>query len=268
MLRLRRNKIAFKNILILLAIPLALSSTGYAIFSQQLSVIGDSANVAYYSTQHLDLTYTKSVSASGSDWVYTMSPMTVKNNGTLATLTWQVKFDIPTGATQFSCTNANCTQSGVTVTAVNTGTNGSIAAGSSTNFSCTFKTNISNYSLQNIYVSGTLVLVYQTMAGLTMGRSIGTRTKSGKWYYWPYTITVYNSSGYAIRGWRITASWSSTTNVVSSMASTVNYTTSATQLTITSKTGMNNGTTFPFAATLGSTNMNWTLSGYAVQGAL
>lgn len=266
--RFRRNRIAFKNIFILLAIPLALASTGYAVFSQQLSVIGDSANVSYNATEHLDLSYTKSVSPSGSDWVYTMSPMTVKNNGTLATTAWQVKFDLPSDASQFSCTNANYSQSSVTVTAVNTVSNGTIAAGSSTGFSCTFKTAISNYTLQNINVSGTLILIYQTLSGLTMSVSAGTRTKSGKWYYWPYTFTVNNNSGSAIRAWRITASWSSTTNAVSVMDSTVDYTTSATQLTITSKTGMAIGATFQFAGTLESTNMNWALSGYAVQGAL
>lgn len=268
MIRYRRNRMVLKNILLLLVIPLAVSSTGYAIFSQQLTVTGDSANVDYHATQHLDLSYTKSVSPSGQNWTYTMSPMTVKNNGTLSTLTWQVTFDLPSDATGFSCTNANCSQNGVTVTATNTGSNGTIAPSSSTNFSCTFTTADPIYTLQNVTVSGTLELVYETMSGLTVGYTTGTRTKTANWYYWPYTFTVTNNSGNNLRAWRVTASWNSTSNAVSSMDSTVNYTTSATQLTITSKTGLNNGSNFQFNATLGSTRRTWALSGYAVQGAL
>lgn len=263
----RRHKVLLRHILMLIAIPLVLMTAGYALFSQQLSINTTTPNVAYTSSQNLLATYTKTVAKSGSSWLYTIS-MTVKNNGSGAVTAWQVAFDLPTGFNQLSCTNATCTTSGVRVTSVNTATNGTINSGATTTYTITFKTSTTTYVLQNMNVSGTLAPIYQNMAGLTISFTRGARTKSGKWYYWPYTFTVTNNSGQNISAWRATANWSNTTNNVQTMATTVNYVAGATQLTITSKTGMANNTTFQFTAKLGSTSTTWNLTGLAIQGSL
>jgi len=256
-----------KRVLMLVTIPLVLTSTGYALFSQNLSVNGDTELPNYTSSQNLSLSYTKSVTPQGQVWTYTIS-VTVKNNsGTRTVSAWQTTFDLPSDYSNNSCTNATCSVAGTTITAVNSGTNGTINPGSTATYSFTFRSASQTFRFGTITVSGTLVPIYQTVSGLTMTAVAGTRTKSGNKYTWPYTITVTNNSGQNLAGWRITANWS-TSETVTSMPATVNYTTTTTQITITSKSAINTGTNFVFVPSLTSTNQNWTLAGYSVQGAL
>ena len=252
----------------LIAVPLALSSVGYAIFTQNLSVNTSTIKPAYSSSQGLRVTYDRTVVPQGQVFTHTLNPITITNYGTAGVTAWQFKFDLPSGFSNLACTNATCTTSGNTVTMVNTGTNGTINPSGSVTVSLSFRTSLTQYTLQNVFISGTPVLTYQTMSGLTVSRTIGTRTKSGKWYAWPYTFTVTNNTGQTISAWRITANWSTTTNQVNSMDATVNYTTSATQLTITRIASLANGQNFVFNASLGSTDINWVISGLAIQGAL
>lgn len=265
---MRRRYTSLRHALLLLAIPLALSGTGYALFTQNLAINTHATQPAYVATSNLLMTYTTSTGSQGSKIVYTET-ITIKYNGTATITAWQLMFDMPSDFTQFSCASTvSCSTSGVTATIVNGSGNGTINPGGTVTFTVNFTSYTAGYILQNIHVSGTLALTYQTMSGLTMSVSAGTRTKSGKWYYWPYTFTVTNNTGQFLRGWRIQASWSSSTNAVSSMGSTVSYTTSTTQLTILSMAGISTGTSFQFNGTLGSTRSTWTLSGYSIQGAL
>jgi len=256
-----------RRVLMLITIPLVLTSTGYALFSQSLSVNGAAQLPNYTSSQNLSLSYTTSVAAQGQVWTYTVS-VTVKNDsGSRSVSAWQTTFDLPADYSNNSCTNATCTVAGTTITAVNTGTNGTIGPGGSVTYSFTFRSASQTFLFSNITVSGTLVPIYQTVSGLTMTAVAGTRTKSGNKYTWPYTITVTNNSGQNLAGWRITANWG-TSETVTSMPATVNYTTTTSQITITSKSAINTGTNFVFVPSLTSTNQNWTLAGYSVQGAL
>lgn len=252
--------------MLLLVVPLAVTSTAYALFSQQLSIDATANSPGYTATQNLSLSYDKTVSQEGQGYTYRINPMSVKNNGTGTIDSWQVIFDVPADASQLNCTDANCTQDGQTVTVTNTITNGTIDGGNTATFSLQFKSSQSSYVLQNINVSGTLAPVFEAMPGLTVSANAGSMTQSGPWYDRPYTITVTNDSGNAITGWRIQAPWSTSTNRVVSMPGTVNYIEATSQLTILSKSGIADGATFQFTPTLGSTNAGWTLTGYTVEG--
>lgn len=258
-----------KQLLMLLVIPLTLTSTGYALFSQNLGLSGTGAKPAYTATQNMRVSYDVSRSPSGNRTKYTVTPITVSNLGNETTTSWRLLFDAPGSVTQLSCDAVvSCSLSGSTVTIESTASSQALAPGNSITFSVNFLSDAANSNLQNINISAMLALVYQTRAGLTVSAAPGTRTKSGKWWNVPHTFTVTNNSGLAIRSWRITANWSSSTNQVVSMDTTVNYTTSPTQLTMTSITGMSNSTTFQFSGTLGSTSNSWTLTGLSIQGAV
>lgn len=268
MSRLGRMNSLLRPVLMLVAIPLAISGTGYALFSQQLSVNASASKPAYSATQNLSLSYTKSTSPQGQNFNYTVN-LTLQYNGTGTIESWQVLFDLPSDFSQFGCSaSVSCSTTGVTATILNGSGNGTINPGGTVNFTVTFKTSDPAYSLQNMNISGVLARVWQTLPGLTATAVAGTRTKSGKWYSWPYTFTVTNNSGQTITAWRIVAPWSTSTNRVNSMAGTVTYVESATNITIVRSATMNSGTNFQFTGNLGSTNQNYSFTGYTVEGAL
>lgn len=265
---LKKHKLAspIKHILMLIAIPLVLTSTGYALFSQQLSIDANADNPAYSSSDNLLLTYTRTVTQVGASWQYDISA-TIKNTSSTRSLSaWQATFSLPADYSNVVCANANCSQANGINTAVNTGTNGSIAASGSVNFSFSFQSAQQNYVFPALTVSGTLVPIYQPVSGLTATNTTGTRTQSGSWYTWPFTFTVTNNSGQDLAGWRLLIPWDTTTNQVSSMPSTVDYVESSTQLTIMSKQALVNGTSFQFTANLSSTDPNYVLPSYSVEG--
>ncbi|QQS22172.1 cellulose binding domain-containing protein [Candidatus Saccharibacteria bacterium] len=256
----------WRDIALIAVLPLLFVSTSYALYTQKLTVNGTGSGVTYTSSQGLFVSYTKTVVQAGANWNYSIA-FIVKNNGTSAIGSWQVGFTMPTGSTSLVCASSvTCSAAGMAVTAYSTATNKTINAGAQRTFTVTFTATVANAVLQNLSVAGYYANTYQTIPGLTVSNTRGTRTKSGQWYYWPYNFTVTNNSTIAISAWRITATWSSTTNRVQSMATTVNYTTSATQLTITSKTAVAKNSTFNFTGSLGSTSTTWVLSGIVIQG--
>ncbi len=270
LLRRSRRHTALRQILLIIAIPLTLSGTGYALFTQQLSLNTTTSKPAYSNSNNINMSYSTTYGSQGQKTVHNQTIVIHNNNATATTQAWQLQFDAPADFSQLNCAGTVvCSSSGSTIT-VNNGTgNGTIAAGGGTvTFTLSFLSSSTTYQLQNIVVAGTLTAVYVTMPGLTVTPTAGTRTKQGKWYYWPYSFTVTNNSGNAISAWRIQAPWNSGSNAVSSMDSTVNYVAAATQLTILSTTGMANSSTFQFNSVLGSTSNSWSLTGYTIQGAL
>ncbi|HSX32505.1 MAG TPA: cellulose binding domain-containing protein [Candidatus Saccharimonadales bacterium] len=249
----------------LIAIPLALTGTGYALFSQQLSVTANSSAPEYTSSQNLSVSYDKDVSAVGQNWEYAIA-VTIKNNGGADTTSWQSTFSLPEDYSNISCTDASCTQPNDVLTAVNTGANGTIPANGTLNYSFTFTSAEQNYRFTSLGVSGTLAPTYAPVTGLTVLAHAGTRTQLGQWYTRPYTFTVTNASGSNLDGWRITIPWDTATNQIASMPATVNYVEEATQLSIFSTQAISNGTDFQFTADLSSMSSAYVLSGYAVQG--
>lgn len=258
-----------RQVAILITIPLTLTSVGYALFSQNLSVNTSTIKPAYSSSQGLRVTYSRSVAPAGGNWTHTLNPITITNNGGTGVTAWQFVFTLPAGFTNLVCTSATCTTSGQVITMVNTGANGTINPGGSVTVSLTYRTSLQRYTLQNVNISGTLVLSFQNMAGLTVSRTVGARTKSGQWYRWPYTFTVTNATGQTIRAWRITGTpWNTTTNRVNSITATVNYVSGASSIVMDRTSNMATGTNYVFTANLESTDINWALTAYPVQGAL
>jgi hypothetical protein len=249
----------------LVAIPLALTSTGYALFSQQLSVNATGNVPNYTSSQNLSVSYSQSSAPSGQNYLITTS-VTIKNNsGTQGVTAWNSTFDLPSGYSNLNCSNATCSQTSNVNTAVNTGTNGLISPGGTATYTFVFKYSLPSFKFTTITISGTLAPIYQTMAGLTMSAVAGSgSTKQGVTTV-PYTITVSNNTGQNLSAWRIIADWSST-ETVATMPTTVNYTTTTTNITITSKSAINTGTNFVFSPSFSSTNSGWVLTGYSVQG--
>jgi hypothetical protein len=257
----------FRHIAMLIAIPLLLSSTGYALFAQQLSVSATATSPAYTSSQNLSVSYTKDVAAAGQNWLYTVA-VTIKNNSTRDTTGWQSAFSLPTDYANISCSDATCTQTDDTNTAVNTGSNGAIAAGGMLTYTFSFTSLSQTYRFTAIDVSGTLATAYEPVSGLTVIAVAGTRTESNGWYIWPYTFTVTNASGQDLDGWRILAPWDTSSNQVAGMPGAVNYIELAHQLTILSTQAIAHNTSFQFTADLSSTSPAYVLSGYSVDGQL
>lgn len=252
----------------LLVIPLLVVSTGYAVFTQQLTVTGSAEKPAYSYTNNMSMSYSIAYGTSGQRTVYNIT-MTVKYNGSGTIESWSTLFDMPSDFTSRTCqATVVCSSVGNRLTVSNGTGNGTINPNGTVTFTLSFQTNTGQgYELQNINVTGILARVYQTMSGLTFTATPGTRTKSGNRYSWPYTIQVTNNSGQAISAWRIQSTNWTSANQITGVSTTVNYVSTATLLTITSKTGLANGASITFNATMSTTNQNWVFAG-TVQGAL
>lgn len=254
---------------VLIIIPLTLTSVGYALFSQNLSVNTTTIKPSYSSSEGLRVTYSRSVAPVGGNWTHTLNPITITNYGGVGVTDWRFVFTLPEGFTNLSCTNATCTINGQVVTMVNTGTNGTIIPAGSISVSMSYTTSLQRYTLQDVSISGTLALTFQNMAGLTVSRTVGARTKLGQWYRWPYNFTVTNNTGLTLRAWRITGTpWNTSSNRVNSITATVNYISGASSLTMDRTATFATGTNYAFTANLESTDINWALTAYPVQGSL
>lgn len=263
----RSRRIGYIRQLILLsALPLAIASTGYALFSRSLSIGSTTIKPAYSANQYLYLTYTKTETPSGSNTAYSLNPMTVTNKGVTSVTAWTVKFDVPADVTTVTCsTVVTCTKVGSTVTAVNKAANGTIAAGGSTTFTVSFTSATAKYTLQNVNISGTFSTAYTTIPGLTITTGTRTVTRAGSTYTYAYPFTVTNTSGQTLSAWQAVCTWTSrpTTTTVDT---TVNYVTAASSITFSSKTALNNTASLTFNGTFVIRSSTWTVNTCTVQG--
>jgi len=257
--RYHRKRVFLRHILLLISIPLILTSGSYALFTQNLSIDATQGAPLYVSSQYLLLTYTKTLTVVGGVQRYSIG-FTIKNNGPVGVTAWRIKFDLPSDFTNFACASSStCSRVGLTETIVNGGKNGTIAVGGTRSLTISFRTALTDYTLQNVYISGTYAAGYQTITGLTVGVAQGTRTFINPYYRWPVTFTVTNNSGFTLSAWQITVPWTTARTVIS-MPSGVTYTTNATQLLINSTVPITNGSTYVFTPTLGSTGSTWTVT--------
>ena len=180
MLRDHIQRPILKHVAMLIVIPLALTGTGYALFSQQLSVTANSTAPEYTSSQNLSVNYDKNVAAVGQDWEYTISAR-IRNNGTADTTSWQSTFSLPEDYSNVNCVDALCSQPNGVLSAANTGANGTIAANDTLTYSFTFRSTEQNYRFTSLGVSGTLAPAYAPVSGLTVLASAGARTQLGQW---------------------------------------------------------------------------------------
>lgn len=255
-----------KQLILLLALPLAVSSTGYALFSQKLTLNNQTAKPLYNSSQYMYATYTKTESAQGANTLYTYNPTTITNKGVTGVTAWQLKFDVPADTSQLTCpTSVTCTRSVNTVTVVNGIGNGTLAAGGSTTFAFSFVSATAKYVLQNVYISGTYSSTYQTISGLTVSRVAGTSSKKGSTFTYPYTFTVTNSTGQNLSAWQAVCTWSALPTS-STIDTTVNYVTASANITFSSKTALNTGSNIVFNGSFVINSSTWTISTCTVQG--
>lgn len=261
-----KHRAHLKSIALLLAYPLLLSSVGYALFSQDLSINARSSKPAYTATPGMSFNYTYTTTPSGGVLIYNVTA-NVKNIGAGSVTSWQVKFNLPSDFTQFSCQNTvTCTNSSNAVT-VNSGTgNSTITTGGTATFTFTFRSAAQKYRLQDMYVIG-VEPSFTSISGLTVSSQAGTQTGDGLLRYKrPYTFTVTNTSGQPVKMWRIvtTGSWPSG-NTVKSMDAGVHYMDLSSQLVMIRTSPIATGGTFVFVATLGY-GLGWSLSGLQITG--
>lgn len=260
MARYHRRRVLFRHILMLLTIPVLLMSGSYALFSQDLSINATQAAPLYVSSQYLLVTYTKTLTNVAGVKRYSVA-FTVRNNGPVSVTAWQLKFDLPPDFTTFTCTTSVvCSNVGVAET-INNGTgNGTIARNATRSFTITFRTALTDYTLQNVYISGTYISGFQTITGLTVTRLQGTRTRVGSVYQWPITYTITNASGYELSAWRITVPWTTARSVIS-LPPDVNYVVNGSSLLITSTAPIADDEVYIVSGVFGSTSSSWTIGG-------
>ncbi|MCA9324817.1 cellulose binding domain-containing protein, partial [Candidatus Saccharibacteria bacterium] len=175
MLRYRRKRSnTLKRAMTLLAIPLVLTSTGYALFSQDLTVDGNVTKPAYSRSQSLLMTYDKVVTVFNQNrWEYNLT-ITIENQGTSNVNSWHLTFDLPSNNTGFRCFDDTvCVENNGAVTIDNGTSTAIITAGNSVSFTMRFRLTTDTYSLQNIDISGTYAPTYQTISGLTASHVLG-----------------------------------------------------------------------------------------------
>ncbi len=241
--------------------------TGYALFSEQLSINTLVQNVAYSQSDDLFFQYSWSTTQQGGNWLYSYNPALVENNGTTAVNDWSVVVSIPSDASSLTCqATVSCSRSGTTLTIIPQLSIATIAAGSSVNFTFSYVTSNPKYTLDNVSVSASPNPTFQTLSGLTVSVSQGARQKSGNLFNWPFTFTVTNNSAQPLRAWRISTNWA-TGNRVVSMPANINYITTASQLIMTATEPLTIGGTYQYTAVLGpASGGSFSLTGVTVQG--
>lgn len=263
----RIHRPLLRQISLLLVLPILMAGSGYALFSQQLSIDATTSIVGYVSNQYTTMTYTKSATFASGVYTYRMNPFTIFNKGVTSITAWQVTFVVPNDTTAIQCpTSVTCSINNATHTVTITRTV-TIAAGASSiintgnNNAIRFTSAVAAYTPQNITISATFSTAYQTIAGLTVVATAG--PKSGGAF--PLSITITNNSGQSISGWRVTVP--TTKTCTSTVPVGITYTCTASVLTYTgSAISIANGAQYTFATTVTTTMTTWNTSGAAVKG--
>lgn len=264
---IRNNRLLMRQTMMLLVIPLVVTSTGYGLFSQDLSINAATSSVGYVSNNYTTVTYTKSSTFSGGLYTYRLNPFVIKNNGVTSITAWVVKFVVPSDTTAIACpTTVTCSIDNVTkiVTISRTVT---IAAGASSTINTTaanairFTTTTPAYTPQNVTISATYSTAYQAIAGLTVTATAG--AKSGGAF--PLTVTIANNSGQPISGWQVTIP--TTRTCTPTLPSGVTYTCTNSVLTFTAAAiSIAAGAQYQFNSSVTSTMTTWVTTGAAVRG--
>ncbi len=261
MSRYRQKYSIVRRVLMLIAIPLLLSSTGYALFSQQLSIDGTTAKPSYTYSQNLLMTYDKVVTVFNTRrWEYNLT-VTISNLGTKNTDSWHLTFDTPANVNGIKCFDDTvCVEDGNGHFTIDNGNStGLILAGGSVSFTMRFRLKTDTYTLDNINVSGTYAPNYQSLPGLTTAYVTGSRNKHQGLFYWYQTFTVTNNSGFDLDNWRIIAGWDSSYAVwANGTDTTINYFEDTSEIRMLSTTPLLDGDSFVFTIDVGGvTDKKW-----------
>lgn len=258
----RGHQTDIRHIVSLLAFPLLLISIGYAIYDQDLSIVGITRKPAYTATPDASMSYTSAKAPSGERTIYDLI-ITVKNISADAIAGWQIKFDLPSDFSQVTCASSvNCSSNGQTMIINGGSTTGPISAGGSVNFTFSYQTANPDYQLQNIFViaSGG---AFKTVSGLT---ATATRTAGGGLSASnTYKFTVTNTSGGTVKMWRIVGGpWSSSYTIVS-MDPRVHYGSNSSSMTVIDTDPLADGVIFEFSAQMNTAAL-WNLSSVVITG--
>lgn len=260
------NHTTARQVLLLLAMPLLIAGTSYALFTQTLTIDGAGDLPQYISNNYTTVTYTKTASLAGSTYTYTINPMTIKNNGVTSITAWTVTFKVPADVTAITCPTTITCSINTTTDIVTLSDTVTVAAGgtnvvSSTTRPIKFSTTTANYALQNITISATYSTAYAAITGLTVVATKGTKA-SGKF---PLTVTITNNSGQSISGWQVTIP--TTAKCTSTVTTGITYTCTSTVLTYTGAAiAIANGSQYQFSTSVTYTPTTWTVTGAAVKG--
>lgn len=265
----RRQRRHTVRLAVLWIVPLLILSVGYAGYSQQLSVDTTLDKPAYDSANNLDISYQQTSNFQGGRWRYEVSPLTIINHGPADVSGWQVQFDLPPGSSNISCPGgATCSLSGQTVTIVNGGSNGFIAAGSSIDILVRYRTSVPDYVLQNIVISGTEEPVFAEYSGLGVTTIAGPQTKKGTRWRTTYTFTVTNLSGQSYSTIRMRTPWNNVQTSIRTLPATLDYIDQGTEVLLIDTSGIANGAIKVYSVEFQSTNQAWTVVGPTLEGTL
>lgn len=257
--RLQRNSI-IRQLMMLSVLPLALTGTGYALFSQDLHINANVTKPAYSANQNLYFAYTTTETAGKNTINYTLSPVTITNKGSIAINSWQATFDVPSDVSHVSCSSSvTCKKSGTTVTVTSGTANSTLLAGTATDFTMSFASSISKYTLQNITIGGTYAATYQPVAGLSVNFTQGATTQHGSQYSYPHTFTVTNKSAQTIFAWQVTCTWTDNPFSVSADP-TVDYASNLNTITFTGSTAISPNNSTSFTSVFTAKSDTWALT--------
>ena len=266
--RLRHRFPWIRHSIVLLVIPFALVSVGYAFFSQTLSIDTTTNVPAYSASNNLRLTYSITYGTSGGRTVYNITA-TVTNIGTENITSWQAGFDIPTDYSNQGCgTTVICTFNPTYVSASSTGTSNTIAPGASRQFTVTFRSSDPSFMLNNLYVAGVVQVTYGPIAGLSISSSLGAASKQGSNWSRNVTFTVTNNSGATVTDWQAYIEpWAATDYSITNVPATVNYVSNPPQLVFVSTQSIANNSTFQFTVRITRKGSAWTPTSQTIEGA-
>ncbi|PID33554.1 hypothetical protein CR969_00210 [Candidatus Saccharibacteria bacterium] len=259
----RHRRIRGRNwptVLAILLIPLAFISVGYAMYSQNLSINSTGTIRPMVLTPDLVITY------DDSSWgiykkYYNLNPITITNQGNGSATNWSATFKIPSDATNFQCSGADCTVSGDTVTVNSNPSNSYIAAGQSFTFSASFSSYTSGFDdWQMTVTTDTLPSNGGPMTPPTV-----TITPRGAWGFWglyysSFDGVITNTRETALDSWQITVPFSGS---VWSMSG-ASYNNSGSILTITGGPIPANGTA-EFSTYMTLPYQGWNFNGYSIE---
>ena len=169
--RFRRRHPLFRQLALLMAMPILVIGSSYALFSQTLTVNGNGTLPQYVSNNYTTVTYTKTATFAASKYTYTLNPLTIKNNGVTSITAWQVTFVVPADVTTVTSCPSTITCSINTTTHVITLSDTITVAAGGTNVvnnastPIKFITATANYVPQNVTISATFATTYAAITG-------------------------------------------------------------------------------------------------------
>lgn len=261
MSRNRHSGSIIRRILFLVAIPVLLTSAGYALYAQELDIDVSTAKPAYAYSENLLMTYDKVVTVYNANrWEYNVT-FYITNTGTQNTNSWHLTFELPANVNGFRCWDDTvCVEDGNGFVTVDNGSSTAIIlAGGSVSFTMRYRLTTDTHTIQNINVSGTYAPEYESLPGLTASYVVGSRHRHQGLFYWYHDFTVENNSGYDLDNWRIFAAWDSSYAVWPNHTdTTINYLEDTSELRILSTLPLADGDSFEFTIDIGGVNdRNW-----------